>query len=50
VLADPALRRRAFEAGALVAPLSPEAMAQRLERETAGWVEVVRAANISAAN
>nr|WP_314071218.1 tripartite tricarboxylate transporter substrate binding protein [uncultured Roseococcus sp.] len=48
VLADPALRRRAFEAGALVAPLGPEAMAQRLARETAGWAEVVRAANISA--
>ncbi|WP_424812233.1 Bug family tripartite tricarboxylate transporter substrate binding protein [Roseococcus sp. YIM B11640] len=48
VLADPALRRRAFEAGALVAPLGPEAMAARLERETAGWAEVVRAANISA--
>ena len=48
VLSEPALRRRAFEAGALVAPLGPEAMAQRLERETAGWAEVVKAANISA--
>lgn len=48
VLAEPGLRRRAFEAGALVAPLGPEAMAQRLERETTGWAEVVRAANISA--
>lgn len=48
VLAEPGLRQRAFEAGALVAPLGPEAMAQRLERETAGWAEVVRAANISA--
>ncbi|WP_165585310.1 tripartite tricarboxylate transporter substrate binding protein [Roseococcus sp. SYP-B2431] len=48
VLAEPGLRRRAFEAGALVAPLGPEATAQRLARETAGWAEVVRAANISA--
>lgn len=48
VLADPALRQRAFDAGALVAPLGPEAMAERLARETAGWAEVVRAANISA--
>ena len=48
VLAEPGLRRRAFEAGALVAPLGPEAMAERLARETAGWTEVVRAANISA--
>lgn len=48
VLADPGLRRRAFEAGALVSPATPAALTARLERETAGWAEVVRAANITA--
>ncbi|MDB5413939.1 MAG: hypothetical protein JWR10_2274 [Rubritepida sp.] len=47
VLADPGLRRRAFDAGALVAPLGREAMAVRLERETAAWSEVVRAAGLT---
>ncbi|MCA3379428.1 MAG: hypothetical protein INF65_16515 [Roseomonas sp.] len=46
--ADPAIRKRAFEAGALVVPSTPEALAARMERETAAWVEVVRAANITA--
>ena len=48
VLADPALRQRAFEAGALVAPLSPEAITARMQREIANWSEVIRAANITA--
>ena len=48
VLADPALRKRAFDAGALVVPSTPEALAARMERETAAWVEVVRAAKITA--
>jgi len=48
VLADPAVRRRAFEAGALVAPLPPEAITERLRREIDGWREVARAARISA--
>lgn len=48
VLAEPGLRRRAFEAGALVAPATPAAVMARLERETAAWAEVVRMANISA--
>ena len=47
-LADPALVARAFEAGALVKPASPQEVTARLERETAGWVEVVRAAGITA--
>jgi tripartite-type tricarboxylate transporter receptor subunit TctC len=50
VLAEPGLRNRAFEAGALVAPLSQQGVTQRLERETAAWGEVARAANITAAN
>jgi len=29
-------------------PSTPEALAARMERETAAWVEVVRAANITA--
>jgi tripartite-type tricarboxylate transporter receptor subunit TctC len=48
VLADPAIRKRAFDAGALVVPSSPEALAARMERETAAWAEVVRAAKITA--
>ncbi|MBB3896924.1 Bug family tripartite tricarboxylate transporter substrate binding protein [Roseococcus suduntuyensis] len=47
VLEQPALRTRAFEAGALVRPLSPADITARLARETAAWREVVRAANIS---
>jgi tripartite-type tricarboxylate transporter receptor subunit TctC len=48
VLADPAIRKRAFDAGALVVPSTPEALAARMERETAAWAEVVRAAKITA--
>jgi tripartite-type tricarboxylate transporter receptor subunit TctC len=48
VLADPTIRKRAFDAGALVAPSTPEALAARMERETAAWAEVVRAAKITA--
>ena len=48
VLTDPAIRKRAFDAGALVVPSSPEALAARMERETAAWAEVVRAAKITA--
>ena len=48
VLADSAIRKRAFDAGALVVPSTPETLAARMERETAAWVEVVRAANITA--
>ena len=48
VLADPAIRKRAFDAGALVVPSSPEALAARMERETAAWADVVRAAKITA--
>jgi tripartite-type tricarboxylate transporter receptor subunit TctC len=32
----------------LVVPSSPEALAARMERETAAWAEVVRAAKITA--
>ena len=35
-------------AGALVVPSTPEALAARMERETAAWAEVVRAAKITA--
>jgi len=48
VLADPAIRKRAFDAGALVVPSTPEALAKRMERETAAWADVVRAAKITA--
>jgi len=48
VLADPAIRKRAFDAGAIVAPSTPEALAARMERETAAWAEVVKAAKITA--
>lgn len=48
VLADPVLQRRAFDAGALVAPLAPAAMTERLRREIDGWREVARAARITA--
>jgi tripartite-type tricarboxylate transporter receptor subunit TctC len=48
VLADPAIRKRAFDAGALVVPSTPEALAARMERETAAWADVVRAAKITA--
>jgi tripartite-type tricarboxylate transporter receptor subunit TctC len=47
VLALPALRSRAFEAGALVSPMSPADISARLVRETAAWREVVRAGNIT---
>jgi tripartite-type tricarboxylate transporter receptor subunit TctC len=48
VLADPGLRRRALDSGALVAPLPPASIAERLRREIAGWADVARAARISA--
>ena len=48
VLADPAIRKRAFDAGAIVAPSTPEALAIRMERETAAWAEVVKATKITA--
>ncbi|WP_207538621.1 Bug family tripartite tricarboxylate transporter substrate binding protein [Sabulicella rubraurantiaca] len=48
VLADPGLRQRAFEAGALVTPLPVEAITARMQREIANWTEVVRAAGITA--
>lgn len=47
VLELPALRSRAFEAGALISPMSPTDITARLVRETAAWREVVRAGNIS---
>jgi tripartite-type tricarboxylate transporter receptor subunit TctC len=47
VLADPAIRKCAFDAGALVAPSSPEALAARMERETAAWADVVQATKIT---
>jgi hypothetical protein len=40
--------KRAFDAGALVVPSTPEALAKRMERETAAWADVVRAAKITA--
>jgi hypothetical protein len=40
--------KRAFDAGALVVPSTPEALAKRMERETAAWADVVRAAKIKA--
>jgi hypothetical protein len=46
--ADPAIRKRAFDAGAIVAPSTPQALAARMERETAAWAEVVKAAKITA--
>ncbi|MBY0336754.1 MAG: tripartite tricarboxylate transporter substrate binding protein [Acetobacteraceae bacterium] len=47
-LADEAVRARAFASGALVSPLPPAAMAERLRREIAMWGEVARAASITA--
>ena len=40
--------RHRVDAGALVVPSTPEALAARMERETAAWAEVVRAAKITA--
>ncbi|PHK96471.1 hypothetical protein CR162_03865 [Pseudoroseomonas rhizosphaerae] len=47
-LADEGLRRRAFEAGSLVRFEGPDAVAQRLRREIAGWKDIAQAANIRA--
>ena len=48
VLADPALRQRGFDAGALVSPSTPQALAARMEKETAAWADVIKAAKITA--
>lgn len=48
VLADERLRARAFNAGALVAPSSPEQLADRVARETAFWRDTARVAGITA--
>jgi tripartite-type tricarboxylate transporter receptor subunit TctC len=48
VLADPGLRDRAFQAGALVVPDTAEAVAARVARETEKWRTVAREANITA--
>jgi len=48
VLADPGIRDRAFQAGALVAPTSPEQLADRVARETENWRQIARTANITA--
>ena len=48
VLADQGIRDRAFQAGALVAPSSPEALADRVVRETESWRQIARTANITA--
>jgi tripartite-type tricarboxylate transporter receptor subunit TctC len=48
VLADQALRDRAFQAGALVAPSTAEALADRVARETENWRRIAQQANITA--
>ena len=48
VLADPALRQRGFDAGALVSPSTPQALTARMEKETAAWADVIKAAKITA--
>ncbi len=48
VLADQALRDRAFQAGAIVAPSSAEALADRVARETENWRRIAQQANITA--
>jgi tripartite-type tricarboxylate transporter receptor subunit TctC len=48
VLADQGIRDRAFAAGAIVSPSTPEQLGERVARETAAWAEVARAANIRA--
>jgi len=48
VLAEEGLRRRAFEAGSLVRFAGPDAVAERLRGEIAGWREIAAAANIRA--
>ena len=48
VLADQGIRDRAFTAGALVSPTSPEALANRVAQETAKWRDIARTANITA--
>lgn len=46
VLADPAVQRRAVEAGTFVSHAEAPAVAARLVRETAAWKQVVREAGI----
>jgi tripartite-type tricarboxylate transporter receptor subunit TctC len=48
VLADQGIRDRAFAAGALVAPSTAEALADRVARETESWRQIARTANITA--
>lgn len=48
VLADQGVRDRAFSAGALVAPSTAEALAERVARETESWRQIARTANITA--
>jgi tripartite-type tricarboxylate transporter receptor subunit TctC len=46
VVEEPEFRRRAEEQGALIRPLSPQALAERVDRELTEWTRVVQAANI----
>ncbi|MBR0670061.1 Bug family tripartite tricarboxylate transporter substrate binding protein [Neoroseomonas soli] len=48
VLADQAIRDRAFTAGALVAPSTGQQLADRVARETENWRQIARTANITA--
>jgi tripartite-type tricarboxylate transporter receptor subunit TctC len=46
VVMEPEFRQRAEEQGAVINVITPEALAQRVDRELAEWTRVVRAADI----